>query len=102
MKPEDIFGKEGDESTLSPMQKQVLQFFRTHRGEVFPYTDSKMYEELDNLKPTAINWSIWALNDRGFLAKYKVKSATKVRRKTFFGFPEDIKRLEEEDKKHKK
>ena len=102
MKPEEIFGKEGDENTLSPMQRQVLQFFKTHRDEVFPYADPKMYEALNNLKPAAIDWSVWALNDKGFLAKYKVKSATKVRRKTFFGFPEDIKRLEEEDKKHKK
>ena len=102
MKPEEIFQQERDENAATPMQRQILQFFKRHRGEVFPYADPKMHEELNNLKPAAINWSLWALYDQGFLAKYKVKSATKIRRKTFFGFPEDIKRLEEQDKKHKK
>ena len=101
MKLEEIFQKEPDEDSLTSMQRDVLEFFKRHRGEVFPYGVPKMYEELKHLRPTAINWSLWSLNDRGFLAKYKVKSATKVRRKTFFGFPEDIKRLEQEDKKHK-
>jgi len=102
MKITGIFSKEPDENSLTSMQKDVLEFFKRHRGEVFPYGDSKIYEELKHLKPAAIDWSLWALNDNGFLAKYKVKSATKVRRKTFFGFLEEIKKLEEEDRKHKK
>ena len=102
MKITEIFQKEPDENSLTSMQKDVLEFFKRHRGEVFPYGYLKMYEELEHLKPTAIDWSLWALNDKGFLAKYKVKSATKIRRKTFFGFPEDIKKLKAEDNKLQK
>ncbi len=102
MKISEIFQKEPDENSLTSMQRDVLEFFKRHRGEVFPYGDPEIYEELKHLKPAAIDWSLWALNDNGFLAKYKVKSATKVRRKTFFGFSEDIKKLEAEDNKLKK
>ena len=102
MKIAEIFQKEPDENSLTPMQRDVLGFFKRHRGEVSPYGNPEIYEELKHLKPAAIDWSLWALNDKGFLAKYKVKSATKIRRKTFFGFPEEIKKLEEEDRKHKK
>ena len=99
MKITEIFQKEQDENTLTSMQKDVLEFFKKHRGEVFPYGNEKVYQELKHLKPTAIDWSLWALHDKGFLDKYKVKSPTKVRRKTFFGFPEDIKKLKVEDEK---
>ena len=98
MKITEIFQKEPDENSLTSMQRDVLEFFNRHRGEVFPYGDPKMHEELKHLKPAAIHWS---LNDRDFLAKYKVKSAAKVRRKTFFCSPEDIKKLEVEDNKLK-
>ena len=101
MKITEIFQKEPDENSLASMQRDVLEFFKRHRGEVFPYGDPEMYKELKRLKPATINFSLWALNDKGFLAKYKVRSATKVRRKTFFGLPEDIKKLQTEDNKLK-
>jgi hypothetical protein len=74
--------------TLPPLQKEVLGFFEQHKGEAFSYNDAKIYEELNDKKSTAIGWSIWSLERKGFLAKKKVG------RKTYHGLPKDIKRLD--------
>jgi len=41
-------------------------------------------------------------NYKGLLVKYKVKSSIEKRHKTSYGFLEDIKMLDEEDKKYNK
>jgi hypothetical protein len=74
--------------TLPPLQKKVLGFFERHKGEVFPQDDPETLRELHDEKDTAIGWSVWALEKKKFLAKLKVG------RKTYFGLPVDIKRLE--------
>ena len=103
MKIEEVFQKAKSESDLPKLRREVLQFFKRHQPEVFIGTDSRIYKELDKFKPSAIGWSIWALERDGFLAAYKVKNApNKAMRRTFHGLPDNIKRLQEEDKKHKR
>ena len=73
---------------LSPLQRKVMEFFERHRGEVFRYGDMQVVDFVKE-KPSAVNWSIWVLLKKGFLAK------TKVGKSTYFGIPEDIRKLEE-------
>jgi hypothetical protein len=80
--------EEKTRDTLPPLQKKVLGFFERHKGEVFPQDDPETLKELYDEKDTAIGWSVWALEKKRFLAKLKVG------RKTYFGLPVDIKRLE--------
>ena len=90
MKIEDIIKQQRQAQTrnaLPPLQKKVLNFFEHHKGEVFPYGDPGMLSELHDEKDTAIGWSIWTLEQKKFLAKKKVG------RKTYFGLPEDIQKL---------
>jgi hypothetical protein len=91
VKIKEIIKKHSEEKasdTLPPLQKKVLGFFEHHRGEAFAYDDVKIYQELNDYKATAIGWSIWSLERKGFLAKKKVG------KKTYHGLPVDIKRLE--------
>ena len=99
MKISDVFQSTLDENELSNMQKEVMAFFKKHHGEVFPYKDEQLFKELSQINPNAIEWSMWSLNKKGLLAKYKVKNTTKTRHKIFFGLPEDIKKLQNEDEK---
>ena len=90
MKIEDIIKQQKQAQTrdaLPPLQKKVLTFFTRHRGEVFTSDDSVMLNELSDEKPTALGWSIWALEKNNFLAKRKVG------KKTYHGLPEDIQKL---------
>ncbi len=87
MKISELIEKERKASAhdvLPPLQKKVLGFFEQHKDEVFTYSDSVMLDALKNEKETAINWSVWSLEQKGFLAKIKVG------RKTYFGLPEDV------------
>ena len=89
MKIEDVIKqqhREQSRNSLPPLQKKVLDFFKRHRGEVFPYDDPEIYNGIDE-KPTAIGWSIWSLENKKLLAKKKVG------RKTYHGLPEDIQKL---------
>ena len=90
MKIEELIKQQQQVQTrnaLPPLQKKVLSFFERHKGEVFPYDDPVMLSELHDEKDTAIGWSIWTLERKKFLAKRKVG------RKTYFGLPEDIQKL---------
>lgn len=79
-------------NTLPPLQKKVLDFFEKHQGEVFWYGDKEMLgsSELSDEKDTAIRWSVWTLEQKGFLGKIKVG------RKTYFGLPEDVEKAKSE------
>ena len=91
MKIKDIIKRQSEEKprdNLSPLQKKVLGFFERHKGEAFSYNDEKLYGELKEKNPAAIRWTTWFLEQRGFLAKKKAG------KKTYYGLPEDIKRLE--------
>ncbi len=91
MKIEELIKQQRQVQTrdrLPPLQKKVLAFFERHRGEVFLYQDREMLSELHGEKGSATGWTMWALEKKGFLARRKVG------RKTYFGLPEDIKRLE--------
>ena len=94
MKIEDVIAK-GKHSfnNLPPLQKKVLKFIQQHGDEVFPYGDIGIQEGLPGVKTSAIDWSLWALNGQGFLAK------TKVGRRVYFGLPTAIERLNDELKK---
>jgi len=74
--------------TLSPLQSKVMGFFEQHKGEVFRYGDMQIANSLKE-RPSAVNWSIWALQKKGFLAK------TKAAGRVFVGAPEDVQKLEE-------
>jgi hypothetical protein len=91
VKIKDIIKRNSEQKprdNLSPLQKKVLGFFERHKGEAFSYNDDKLYGELKDKNPAAIRWSLWALERKGFLAKKKAG------KKTYYGLPEDIKRLE--------
>ena len=77
-------------NTLPPLQKKVLSFFERHKGEVFSYDDADAPCMLNELHEgdSPIRWSMWALEQKRFLAKRKVG------RKTYFGLPEDIQKLD--------
>ena len=93
MKVEELIKKQSQAQTrnsLPPLQKKVLSFFERHKGEVFPYGEPEMLNELNDERDTAIGWSIWSLEKKEFLAKRKVG------RKTYFGLPQDIQRLDSE------
>ena len=51
------------------MQKDVLEFFKKYRGEVFTYGDEKMSKFLVHLKYSAITFTIWKLSEESFLGK---------------------------------
>jgi hypothetical protein len=90
VKIEDIIKQQRQAQALNylpPLQKKVLDFFKRRRGEVFTYDDTEMLRELSDEKSTAIVWSIWALEKKNVLAKKKVG------RKTYFGLPDDIQKL---------
>jgi len=74
-------------NSLPPLQKRVLAFFEGHRGEVFSYHDAEMLKELPDEKASALGWAMWALERKNFFKQLKVG------RKTYFGLPQDIKRL---------
>jgi len=90
MKIEDIIKQQKQAQTRDaqpPLQQKVLAFFTRHKGEVFISDDSEMLSELSDVKPAAIRFSVWALEKKNLLAKKKIG------RKTYFGLPEDIQKL---------
>lgn len=92
MKIEDIIAQQ-TQNELTPLQKKVLDFFKSHKGEAFVYDDPQIYRELSDEKPAAIDWSIWALEEKKLLEKQKVG------KRTYHGLPEDIKNLRNAVKK---
>ncbi len=91
MKIEDIVKQQHQvkaRSSLPPLQKKVLAFFERHKGEAFIYHDPELLKELHGEKASALGWTMWALEKKTFLAKRKVG------RKTYFGLPEDINKLD--------
>ena len=91
MKVEELIKQQKQAQTrnaLPPLQQKVFAFFERHKGEVFTYYDVEMLNELHGEKTSALGWSTWALEQKKFLEKIKVG------RKTYFGLPEDIKKLE--------
>ena len=91
MKVEEIIKKHRQRNareTLPPLQSKVMEFFEQHKGEVFRPSDMQIANPLKE-KPSAVNWSIWALEKKGFLAK------TKAAGRVFIGAPEDVQKLEE-------
>ncbi len=90
MKIEEVVKQQRQAQTkdaLPTLQKKVLAFFTRHKGEVFSSDDPDMLRELSDGRPSAIGWTIWALEKKNFLAKKKVA------KKTYHGLPEDIKKL---------
>ena len=90
MKIEDIIKQQQQAQTrnaLPPLQKKVLNFFERHKGEVFTYHDAEMLNELHDEKASALGWAMWALEQKNYLGKIKVG------RKTYFGLPEGIRKL---------
>ena len=90
MKIEDIIKQQKQAQTrdaLPPLQKKVLAFFVRRKGELFTSGDPEMLSELSDESPSAIGWSLWALENKNFLTKKKVG------KKTYHGLPEDIQKL---------
>jgi hypothetical protein len=91
VKIEDIIKRQNEvkaRDNLPPLQKKVLGFFERHKGEVFSYHDAEMLKGLPDKKASALGWAMWGLERKKLLAKIKVG------RKTYFGLPADIKKLD--------
>jgi hypothetical protein len=63
---------------LSPLQEQVLRFLEARSDELSSYRDEGLAKRL-GIKPSALSFSLWALEKQGLIEKETVKG------KVYFG-----------------
>ncbi|HVP04231.1 MAG TPA: hypothetical protein VMT90_01005 [Dehalococcoidia bacterium] len=77
MKVTDI-ARRNEGSDLSPLKARVAAYLEQHADEVYPYRDERLAKAL-GIKPSALNFTLWALQRDGVIDKEKVG------RKVYFG-----------------
>jgi len=89
MKIEDVVTGKNAADSLPALQKRVLAELNKRKDEVFTYRDPDFKRVFPDVKATAVNWTLWALCDKGLIDKYKAKG----HRKQLFGSKAAIKEL---------
>ena len=61
---------------LSPTQGMILDEFRRRSGEVFQVGDEELLRIFPDLKRSALSWSLWALCQKGYIQKLRLRICT--------------------------
>ena len=81
--------RRASEKKLPPMQQKVFDALKQHPDEVFTHNDPAFEDLFPGAKAASINFSLWALNDKAIIGKFKIKGD-----RTYFGMLAAIAELE--------
>ena len=65
--------RRASEKKLPPLQQEVFDVLKQHPDEVFTYNDPAFKDLFPGVKAASIRFSLWALNDKAIIGKFKIK-----------------------------